>query len=450
MGEAVNTQTNNINEAHFSAEYLKAHPLIYTQDMFFTPDGCMTDELPMKLEVYRMIEGNASTGIPKKIENIVDLMRIRAYRPDFPPDEDRIHLTNGTLYLDGRFEEKRERVVRSRLPITYDPNAPEPVNWLRYLSDLLYPEDIPTFQEYIGYCLLPTNKGQRMMIVKGAGGEGKSQSGTVLKKLFGAYCKDGSVGKVSENRFARADLEHIHLMIDDDMRMEALRQTNYVKSLVTAKGKMDLEKKGRQSYQGYLYARILAFSNGDLQSLYDRSDGFYRRQLILTTKEKDPDRVDDPDLAVKMCEELPGIFLWAFEGLQRLHNNRYRFTESTRAVSNRDVLKQDANNAILFMEAADYVRFMPDAQVTSKDLYAAYCLWCEENSAIPLKPRTFSDFLSANGKLYHIEHINTVRNEGGRRVWGFRGLRILVDTDGRGKSVLRPYYDKDCPFTGQT
>ena len=138
----------------------------------------------------------------------------------------------------------------------------------------------PTLQEYIGYCLIPSNKGQRMMVIKGSGGEGKSQIGTVLSHLFGCNAKDGSVGKVSENRFARADLEHIHLLIDDDMRMEALRQTNYVKSLVTAQGRMDLEKKGKQSYQGWMFARLLAFSNGDLQSLYDRSDGFYRRQLI--------------------------------------------------------------------------------------------------------------------------------------------------------------------------
>ena len=49
---------------------------------------------------------------------------------------------------------------------------------------------------------------------------------------------------------------------------------------------MDLERKGKQSYQGWMFARLLAFSNGDLQALYDRSDGFYRRQLVLTTKEK--------------------------------------------------------------------------------------------------------------------------------------------------------------------
>ena len=102
------------------------------------------------------------------------------------------------------------------------------------------------------------------------------------------------------------------------MRMEALRQTNYVKSIVTAQGKMDLERKGRQSYQGWMFARLLAFSNGDLQALFDRSDGFYRRQLVLTTRERPAGRVDDPDLAEKMEAEVEGIFLWAFEGLRRL------------------------------------------------------------------------------------------------------------------------------------
>ena len=144
---------------------------------------------------------------------------------------------------------------------------------------------------------------------KGRGAaEGKSQVGPVLARLFGCNMKDGSIAKISDNRFARADLEHIYLLVDDDMKMEALKQTNYVKSIVTAQGKMDLERKSVQSYQGWMYARLLAFSNGDLQSLYDRSNGFYRRQLILTTKEKPADRVDDPDIAEKMKLEIEGTF----------------------------------------------------------------------------------------------------------------------------------------------
>ena len=58
------------------------------------------------------------------------------------------------------------------------------------------------------------------------------------------------------------------------MRMEALRQTNYVKSIVTAQGKMDLERKGKQSYQGWMCARLLAFSNGDLQALLTGATDF--------------------------------------------------------------------------------------------------------------------------------------------------------------------------------
>ena len=85
-----------------------------------------------------------------------------------------------------------------------------------------------------------------------------------------------------------------------------------------------------------MFVRLLAFSNGDLQALYDRSDGFYRRKLVLTTKEKPVDRADDPDLAEKMKAEAEGIFLWAFEGLQRLVANNFKFTESDRIRENRE------------------------------------------------------------------------------------------------------------------
>ena len=248
---------------------------------------------------------------------------------------------------------------------------------------------------------------------------------------------------MSENRFARADLEHIHLMIDDDMRMEALKQTNYVKSIVTAQDKMDLEKKGKQSYQGWMYARLLAFSNGDLQSLYDRSDGFYRRQLILTTKEKPAARKDDPDIAEKMCCELEGIFLWAFEGLQRLVRNQFRFSESKRAKGNRDVVKQDANNVILFMDSDGYIERSPNRTISSKEMYRIYTFWCEENAFPALKLRTVSDYLVAHAKQYGIIHTNNVLNLQGRRVWGFKGIGVAIQlSDGWQKTWMETPFDE--------
>ena len=278
----------------------------------------------------------------------------------------------------------------------------------------------------IGYCLIPSNKGQRMMVMKGNGGEGKSQIGAVLGALLGSNMKDGSIGKISENRFARADLEHILLCVDDDMRMEALRQTNYVKSIVTAQGKMDLERKGKQSYQGWMFARLLAFSNGDLQALYDRSDGFYRRQLVLTTKEKPAGRVDDPDLAEKMKAEAQGIFLWAFEGLQRLVANNFKFTESQRTQDNREAVKRDNNNVFDFLESEGYIRLKADCTISSKDLYEIYRMWCEENNLTPLKRRSFSDSVIASQSKYNLEYCNKITNAAGRRGWGFFGIEVVA------------------------
>ena len=436
----------SINEAIFCRQFLVSQPLVYTDGAFFTVEGRMTDESSLQGEIYSMLQSCASTSVTKKIGNIIDLLKITARVDELIPQDDRIHVANGTLMLDGDFLPYKDQIVRSRFPVSYNPQAEPPQRWLRFLGEVLYPEDIPTLQEFIGYCLIPSNKGQRMMIIKGNGGEGKSQIGTVVSRLFGCNAKDGSVGKVSENRFARADLEHIHLMIDDDMRMEALKQTNYVKSLVTAQGKMDLEKKNKQSYQGWMYARLLAFSNGDLQALYDRSDGFYRRQLILTTREKPANRQDDPDIAQKMCEELNSIFLWAFEGLKRLAANQFRFTESARAKGNREIVRQDANNLIQFMESEGYVMFRKGLSTSSQELYRIYQIWCEENALPALKPRSVSDFLIANQKKYGIEYTNNATNSAGRRVRGFKNIKAVLRLPMETKDGWQKAWPEDNPF----
>ena len=419
----------NINEALFCDEFLNSRKIIFANGAFFTPDGRVTDDLPLRGEIYEELKCCAVNNIPRKITNILKVMKLAAHVEDFTPEADRIHLVNGTLALDGSFTEGRPSIVRSRLPVAYRPDAPTPVRWLSFLDGLLYAEDIPTLQEFIGYRLIPSNKGQRMMVIKGNGGEGTSQIGAVLGALLGSNMKDGSIGKISENRFARADLEHILLCVDDDMRMEALRQTNYVKSIVTAQGKMDLERKGKQSYQGWMYARLLAFSNGDLQALYDRSDGFYRRQLILTTREKPLSRADDPDIAEKMAAEVEGVLLWAFEGLQRLVKNGFQFTESDRAKRNRELVKRNNNNVFDFLESEGYIRLKADACTSSKELYEVYKMWCEENSLNAIKSRGFSDALIANQRRYNLESTNNIINSSGRRVRGFVGIETLVQPD---------------------
>ena len=415
-----------INEPIFCREFLERHKLAYTENSFFTTEGRVTNEDAMRQTIYQQLEPFIVTGMSKKVDDIMKDLRIKAQVTGLLPQTDRVHAQNGTVFLDGSFIEAQNEIVRSRFPVRFNPKVKKPERWLKFLSELFWPEDIPTLQEFIGYCLIPSNAGQKMLVIKGSGGEGKSQIGNVLSKLFGAYAKDGSVGKISENRFARADLEHVLLMIDDDMRLEALRQTNYVKSIVTAKSKMDLERKGKQSYQGWMFARLLAFSNGDLQALYDRSDGFYRRQLVLTTREKPAGRVDDPDLAEKMKAEVEGIFLWAFEGLQRLVANNFKFTESQRTRDNREAVRRDNNNVFDFLESEGYIRLKADCTISSKELYEIYRMWCEENNLTPLKRRSFSESVIANQNKYNLEYCNKITNAAGRRVWGFFGIEAIA------------------------
>ena len=73
----------------------------------------------------------------------------------------------------------------NRLLVSYRADAPAPEHWLRFLSELLEPEDIPALQEYLGYCLIPSTKGQKMLMLIGKGGEGKSRIGVVMNAIFG-------------------------------------------------------------------------------------------------------------------------------------------------------------------------------------------------------------------------------------------------------------------------
>ena len=335
-----------IDEVQFGRAFLEQWPLKCVNGTLYTLDGPVEDESEIKQRILENIEEYVTSGLSKKVTNILETIKLLAFSDPFP--------------------------------------------------------------------------------IVGKGGEGKSRIGLVLKRLMGDAASNGSVQKVENNRFARADLERRLLMIDDDMDMNALPKTNYIKTIVTAEAKLDLERKGVQSYQRDIYARFLCFGNGALTSLYDHSDGFFRRQLILTTKDKPADRTDDPFLVEKMCAELEGILLWCLEGLHRLVQNNFRFTVSERAAANVDTIKRSSNNVIDFMESEGYFRFKADYSISSKEFYDIYKQWCEDNACHSVSAIRFSAELRQNDLRYNLEATNNIYLPGGRRVRGFVGIEPLV------------------------
>ena len=127
-------------------------------------------EAALKREIFMEICDWIRTGTARKVEDLMKAVKMMAFADEIPLHQDRIHVANGTWYFDGHFSEEKE-YCRNRLEVAYNSAAGIANVWLNFLSELLIPGDIPTLQEYLGYCLLPTTKAQKMLLLIGKGGE---------------------------------------------------------------------------------------------------------------------------------------------------------------------------------------------------------------------------------------------------------------------------------------
>ena len=418
----------SIDEVAFCDAHLIRHPMKCIRDKLYDMNG-MVDPEKLKNEIYNTISPYVTTNVANVVERLKNALMIAAYSPEMSMDEDHIHFMNGTYSLADRSFTQEKVFCRNRLPVRYVSDATKPERWLSFLSDLLYPEDIPAFQEFMGYTFIPTNRAQVMMIIIGNGGEGKSRIALILRALHGDNMNLYSIQKLATDKFARADQQRKLLMVDDDMKTDALPDTGILKTIVTLEDKYDLEKKNQQSFQGTLYVRILALGNGTLSALYDKSDDFYRRQLVLQVKPKPEGRVDDRSLIDKMTAEAEGILLWCLEGLHRLIAQDYEFTISDRMRKNLDEMKKNDNNIFDFYESSGYIRFEQGTYALSRQLYAAYKKWCDDNLEKPLSERTFSAQLKRDEKRLGLRYDKNTDASGGKKARGYHGVHVMVNTD---------------------
>ena len=58
---------------------------------FFTPEGRITDDLPLRGEIFESLKHYAINNVPRKVTNILEVMKLAAYVEDFPPEANKIH-----------------------------------------------------------------------------------------------------------------------------------------------------------------------------------------------------------------------------------------------------------------------------------------------------------------------------------------------------------------------
>ena len=410
-----------INEPLFCRIFLGNMPLMYIDDTFLSLNGAV-DEQELTSIIYNSIKEHISTGTARRVESIIKAMRMACYRKEIKISDKEIHLKNGVLRTDGTFSAGM-RFCRNRLNVCYDPDASRPERFLRFLLDMLEPDDILTLQEYLGYCLIPTTTAQKALFLIGNGGEGKSCVGAVVKSIFGDSAVTGNFQAIETDKFSRYKLINKLVMIDDDMQMTALPSTGIIKNLITSKIPVEVEAKGQQSRQISLYSRFICLGNGSPRALYDKSDGFIRRMLILTTKPVPPGRVIDPDLTEKLSVEKESIFLWMFDGLRRLIANNYEFTLSDKSRANLNELAAENCNIAEYLTDSDYITFGDTFSATSNDLYGGYSQWCGMNGLTALRQDTFTSWLKSNSERYRIRYSTNIMNRDNRHVRGFKGIR---------------------------
>lgn len=423
-------ESGKLNEQIFCREFAADYPLIFCGNCFYDFDGEVSEET-LTYKIFEAVIPYIKSNVAAVVKRLFEALKLYCFSEPLVPKEDEIHLLNGVLKTDGTWIPEK-KFCANRLNINYDPEIWNgvyyPENFLSFLSDMLDADDITTLQEYLGYCLIPSTRGQAMLFIIGNGGEGKSRIGVVLQEIFKSAMITGCFQRVETDKFFRYNLQNKLLMLDDDMQMNALPSTGYIKNLVTAEIPIDIEAKGKQSRQAVLYSRFLCFGNGSPKALYDKSDGFARRLIVLTTKPIPPNRVNDPFLAEKFIAEKDKIFCWIFDGLKRLIKNDFRFTISEKTKRNIAEVMADNCNIPEFLADGSYVSFGSEYSESTQALYSAYVDWCHKNLMTVLNRNTFSNWLRSNSEKIGIAFSNHIPTEYNREVRGYKGLRSVYRT----------------------
>lgn len=308
----------------------------------------------------------------------------------------------------------------TQLPVEYDPTI-RPGRFRRFLEEVLpSQEDQDLLFEWFGYCLLPTTKYQKALLLIGEGSNGKSKILDVLTALLGHENTTAvSLLELTADRFAPAQIiDKLANLCADLADKNAVEDSGTFKKLVAGDAMMAQRKYGDPF--SFRPTCRLVFSANSFPRSRDTTYGYWRRWLLLPFPVKIPVERQDPHLSEKLTspEELSGVLNLALDGLRRLEaRGHFPETASMRQALHEYQAQADSIVAFLDPEEERCV-FQPDAEVGKEALYQAYSEWCENAGRAAVSRTKFNRHLVATGS---IREVNRGGGRGGR-VWEGIGL----------------------------
>ena len=112
-------EKGTIKEPCFCNEFLKEQPLICVNSTFYNYDGEISDQ-DISARIYVILKNHITTGLPRKVDNIIKTLKLECLRDSLPISENEIHLKNGTLKIDGTWSPEKT-FCANRLNVSYDP-----------------------------------------------------------------------------------------------------------------------------------------------------------------------------------------------------------------------------------------------------------------------------------------------------------------------------------------
>jgi putative DNA primase/helicase len=258
-----------------------------------------------------------------KVQEVINHIKRRSGvdRSKFDSNLDILNLQNCLLNIEtGEFSEhSSDYLSLVQLPVTFDPKAKCP-NILKFLGQVLHPQDVFTAMELIGYCLYKNNKYEKAVMLFGPGSNGKGVFIKLIESFVGlentSYV---SLQDLEKDRFAPADLYCKKVNTFADLKAEKLSTTGMFKTLVSGDTIRAQQKYGH-SFNFRNYAKLI-FSANKIPDSDDKSYAYYKRWLILPfEKVFDGKETKDSKLIDKLTtpEELSGLLNLALIALKQL------------------------------------------------------------------------------------------------------------------------------------
>lgn len=265
-----------------------------------------------------------------------------------------------------------------RISVVYDPSAycadlDKMLNRV-FLGDR---EVMNLFEEMLGAILIKHNRYQKAFLFCGKGSNGKSTILDLIKTFLGAINYSTLSLEEVTGRFNRVLLEHKYANIGDDIDNVTMKDTGTLKKMIAGNSIM-VENKGEKGYTADLYATHI-YSANEIPRSFDKTDGFYRRWLIIpfNARFSVDDEEYDPMIADKITTPVALSYLLniGIRGAQRLIRNG-RFTEPQSVVDALEAYKADNSTTLSWIEDKelneDYFLETP------RDVcYSEFSDWCK-------------------------------------------------------------------------